>query len=340
MMKFPRSKKLVFFNNKGGVGKSTLAYNTAVQFAKKGYKTVLIDLDSQCNLTRLALGEEYYENTIFSAASKTVYDVLKGVIEGGADIDLSAQFEPAKGYPENLLLLRGDMRLSEYESVLASGYGDAAAGRQLGYFQTSAIDRFMRHKGLDEQIDIFVIDTSPTLGLLNRVILLGADYFVVPLMPDALSLQGIENLGIVFEKWKNEWKITAKAVAANIESQYVLNGEGLFIGYILNSYNVYGQQPIRDHRKWIDQVPGRVKEFLSEKHCRNGLVAKSAATSLHDIQDYGRLPAITHEKGCAIFDIDPAKAEVTQPGSKENIEKAKIEFDELSNSILDILEKY
>ena len=44
-MKFARSKKLSFVNNKGGVGKSTLAYNTAVQFANKGYKTVLIDLD-------------------------------------------------------------------------------------------------------------------------------------------------------------------------------------------------------------------------------------------------------------------------------------------------------
>jgi len=72
-MKFPRSKKLVFFNNKGGVGKTTLAYNTAVQFANKSYKTVLVDLDPQCNLTRLALGEEYYENTIFSEYLNIMY---------------------------------------------------------------------------------------------------------------------------------------------------------------------------------------------------------------------------------------------------------------------------
>ena len=112
-MKFARSKKLSFVNNKGGVGKSTLAYNTAVQSANKGYKTVLIDLDPQCNLTRLALGEEYFENTIFSASSKTIHDVLKGVIEGGADIDLQTNFEPAKGAKDNLYVLRGDMRLSE-----------------------------------------------------------------------------------------------------------------------------------------------------------------------------------------------------------------------------------
>lgn len=339
-MKFARSKKVVYFNNKGGVGKTTLAYNTAVQFANKGYKTVLIDLDPQCNLTRLALGEEYFENTIFSATSKTIYDVLKGVVEGGGDIDLSATFEQAKGAPINLQVLRGDMRLSEYENMLATSYNAAAAGQKNGYFVTSAIDRFLREKGLSNEVDIFIIDTSPTLGLLNRVILLGSDYFVVPLMPDALSLQGIENLGKIFEDWKINWKNTGKALSSGIESQFLLSGEGLFIGYILNSYNVYGQQPIKDHRKWIDQVPGKVQEFLSEKHCRNGLVASSSEKSLHDIQDYGRLPAITHETGSAIFDIDPTKAEATQLGTKENIEKAKIEFDELSDKILDILSRY
>ena len=339
-MKYARAKKLVFFNNKGGVGKSTLAYNAAVEFANKGYKTVLVDLDPQCNLTRLALGDEYYENTIFSASSKTIYDVLAGVVEGGSDIDVAGELEQAKGASANLYLVRGDMRLSEYENILATGYNAAAAGTQIGYFQTSAIDRFLREKGMSDEVDIFVIDTSPTLGLLNRVILLGCDYFVVPLMPDALSLQGIENLGKMFEQWKINWRNTGKALSGPIENQYVLSGEGLFIGYILNSYNVYGQQPIRDHRKWIDQIPGKIQEFLSEKHCRNGLVAASSAQSLHDIQDYRRLPAIAHEYGCAIFDIDPAKAEVTQPGSKDNIEKSKQEFDELADNILNVLEHY
>ncbi len=339
-MKYARSKKLTFFNNKGGVGKTTLAFNTAVEFAKKGYKTVLIDLDPQCNLTRLALGDEYYENTIFSAASKSIFDVLSGVVRGGADIDTDVKFEQAKAAPNNLYLLRGDLRLSEYENILSTGYNAAAAGQQLGYFQTSAIDRFLRDKGLSDEVDIFVIDTSPNLNLLNRVIMLSTDYFAVPVMPDAFSLQGIENLGVIFEQWKINWKNTGKALAGDIESKYVLGGEGLFIGYILNSYNVYGKQPIKDHRKWIEQIPGKVKTYLSEKHCKNGLVARSSEHSLHDIQDYGRLPALCHETAQAIFDIDPAKAEASQLGTRENIEKSQEEFDQLSDNILTILAKY
>ena len=337
MKKFPRAKKLTFFNNKGGVGKTTLAFNTAVEFANKGYKTVLIDLDPQCNLTRLALGEEYYENTLFSHISKTIYDVLGGVINGGGDIDLGATFEPVKASPKNLSLLRGDLRLSDYEELLSTAFGNAAGGNQNGYFVTSAIDRFMREKGMTDDVDIFVIDTSPTMGRLNRVILLGTDYFAVPMNPDAFSLQGIENLGLKLEEWKRNWKDTGQALSGSTERQFVLDGEGLFIGYILHSYNVYSEKPIKDHQQWIDRIPESVKTYLSEKHCRNGLVAASYSAPLHNIQDYGMIPALCHKDGKAIFDINPANL---KQGTYDNLEKAKQEFDELSDNILKIITKY
>lgn len=338
-MKFPRSKKLIFVNNKGGVGKTTLAFNSAVSFAKQGYKTVLIDLDPQCNLSRLATGEEYYAKHLFSETEKTVYDVLRGVIEGGSDINLAIKFLPVKA-DKNLSLLKGDINLSVYEGLLSTAYGQAASGQPIGYFQTSAIDRFLREKGLSEQIDIFVIDTSPSLGLLNQMILLGADYFIVPMMPDAFSVQGVENLGVVYEKWKMQWRNSAKALSGGTETRLVLQGDPLFIGYVVNSYNVYGKQPIADHRAWMEKIPEKVRIYLSEKHCRNGLVQESWKNPLNIIQDYGRIPAKCQELGVAIFDLDPSLIAENQTGTKENIEKSKEEFSTLSKNITDILSKY
>jgi cellulose biosynthesis protein BcsQ len=338
-MLFPRSKKLLFTNNKGGVGKTTLAYNCAVSFAKQGYKTVLVDLDPQCNLSRLALGDTLFEQTLFSSTEKDIYDILKGVVEGGADIDVAAALIQVHSAP-NLFLIKGSVNLSLYENILVTAYGQAAAGQQLGYFQTSAIDRYLRERGLNDEVDIFVIDTSPSLSLLNRVVFLGSDYFVVPMMPDAFSVQGIENLGVVFEKWKQNWKVSAKALSGDTESKFVLSGDGLFIGYVINSYNVYAEQPIKDHRRWIEEIPKKVKQFLSEKHGRNGLVEQSWNTPLAEIQDYGRIPAKCQELGVAIFDLDPKLIEDHHQGTKENIEKSKEEFTHLSEGILKILHAY
>ena len=339
-MKFTRTKKLLFANNKGGVGKTTLAFNCAVSFAKQGYKTVLVDLDPQCNLSRLSLGDNYYEKNLFSSQEKNIYDVLKGVVEGGSDINLNVPFVQIPNSDNNLSLMKGSVELSLYENILVTAYGQAAAGQQLGYFQTSAIDRFLRERGLKDEVDVFVIDTSPSLSLLNQIIFLGSDYFVVPMMPDAFSVQGIENLGSIFEKWKQNWKVTGKALSGNTESKYVLSGDGLFIGYIINSYNVYGKQPIKDHRHWIEELPAKVKKNLSEKHGRNGLVERSWKNPLAEIQDYGRIPAKCQEVGVAIFDLDPNLIEEIHLGTKENIEKSKEEFKMLTNNVLKILAEY
>ncbi|HLC76258.1 MAG TPA: AAA family ATPase [Candidatus Peribacterales bacterium] len=338
-MRFPRSKKLLFANNKGGVGKTTLAYNCAVSFAKLGYKTVLVDLDPQCNLSRLALGNALFEQTLFSPAEKDIFDILKGVVEGGADIDVATPLIPVQTV-SNLFLIKGSVNLSLYENILVTAYGQAAAGQRLGYFQTSAIDRYLRERGLNDEVDIFVIDTSPSLSLLNRIVFLGSDYFVVPMMPDAFSVQGIENLGTIFEQWKQNWKVSGKALSGDTESKFVLSGDGLFIGYVVNSYNVYAEQPIKDHRRWIEEIPKKVKQFLSEKHGRNGLVAQSWAVPLAEIQDYGRIPAKCQELGVAIFDLDPTLIEDHHQGTKENIEKSKAEFSHLSAEILKILHAY
>ena len=338
-MNFTRTKKLVFFNNKGGVGKTTLAYNTAVKFSEMGYKTVLVDLDPQCNLSKLSLGPSFEEN-LFSVNQETIYTVLEGVIKGGSDINKNVKFEKIS---PNLSILPGSLKLSEYENSLISAYGEAAQGMERGFFVTSAIDRFLSQKGLEEEIDLFIIDTSPNLNLLNRIILLGSDYFITPLMPDAFSVQGIENLGNTFEMWKDNWKKTAKVLARDkqISHDKLLDGEGLFIGYIINSYNQYSKKPIKSNEEWIKKVPLFIKKYLSEKHCRNGLVEKSWKEKLALIKDYGQLPPLAQIKNKAIFNLDPIKDKFENvKGTKENLELAKKEFDQLTKNILEIIEKY
>jgi len=66
---------------------------------------------------------------------------------------------------------------------------------------------------LYEEIDLFIIDTNPSLSPLNKTIFLGVDYFLVPMNPDAFNHQGIENLGNFLEQEKRNWHTTSKVLA-------------------------------------------------------------------------------------------------------------------------------
>ncbi len=334
-MKFTRTKKLVFFNNKWWVGKTTIAYNTAVKFAEQWYKTVLVDLDAQCNLSRLALWEGFDDNLF--TKEDNIFWVLKWIIQWWGDID--THIKPTF-IDTNLSILPGSLNLSRYENLLITAYNQAAAWEQIGYFQTSAISRYLSQLWLEDDIDIFIIDISPSLWLLNRVVLLWADYFITPLMPDAFSLQWVENLWTTLEEWKKNWKNTGKALATSIPNEQVLNWESLFIWYIINSYNQYSKKPIKSHDEWIKKIPWAIKEYISERHCKNWLVEKSRKNSLINIKDYGELSSDSHIRSKAIFNLIPWQDFQKVQWTVENLELAKIQFETLYKNIEEILIKY
>lgn len=337
-MKFIRSKRLVFLNNKWGVGKTTLAFNVAVKFAEKWYKTAIIDLDPQCNISRLALWEKF-EDSLFSWSENNIYWVLKWIFTWWSDINLTIWFQEIR---ENLSILLWSLELSQYQDLLITAYNQATAGQEIWYFQTSAISRYLFEKWLKDEIDIFIIDVSPSLDLLNRIILLWADYFITPLMPDAFSLQWIGNLWKTLSSWKENRKNTAKtmAKARNISSEKVLDWEWLFIWYVINSYNQYNKRPISSHRDWIEKIPTSVKWYLSENHSKNWLVEKSWKESLENIKDYWELPTDWQRTWKAIFELNPWRDFKNVEWTMENLELAKAQFEKLTNKIIDILNKY
>jgi hypothetical protein len=301
------------------------------------------------------------------------------------DVDLTVPF--VRLAQENLFLVPGSLTLSRYESMLSdSSFNDAASGNRRGYLDTSAIDRYLNFRGIEDGVDIFVIDSSPSLGALNRVLLLGADFFVVPMMADAFSVQGVENLGLQLERWKRNWLMTARALArdpkSGIDNSEVLQGECLFLGYIVNNFrdsckmmksevhfehcsepywgtvnegrrngrgvrilqeslNVYSGKTIQRQDEWRQKIPLKVKEFLSEKHCKNGLVNTSWPTPLGNIQDSGQLTAISMELCKAVQFLTPQDdPKLNLVGTRELAEKARVEFESLGDNLLGLVLRY
>lgn len=335
-MKFTRTKKLVCMNNKWWVWKTTITYNLAVKFAQQWYKTVLVDLDPQCNLSLLALWESFWES-LFSDKANTMYGVLEKVIGWRWDVDMSIMPQEIR---ENLSILPWSIKLSAYEDLLSTAFNQAASWTQIWYFQTSAISRYLSRLWLSEWIDLFLIDVSPTLWLLNRIILLWSDYFVTPLMPDSFSVQWVENLWITLDQRKKNWKNTGIALAWETPNDQILSGEGLFLWYIINSYNQYNQKPIKSHEKRIKEIPQHIKKYISDKHCKNWLVEKSRTHSLMELKDYGELSSDSHRTNKAIFDLIPWEDFTNVIWTKENRDMAQSQFEELFCRIEELLKEY
>ena len=200
---------ITFFNNKGGVGKTSLVYHLSWMFAEQGQRVVAIDLDPQANLTAAFLDEDQLEaiwtdekppNTIFRAVRPLtgVGDILEPVLQHIHSMDEDT----------GLFLLPGDVALSGFEETLAEAWpasmGDANLYRPFRIL--TAFWQVMQMAAKRAGADMLMVDVGPNLGAINRSVLIATDYVVIPLGADLFSLQGLKNLGPTLRNWRSLWK--------------------------------------------------------------------------------------------------------------------------------------
>ena len=194
-------KVITFFNNKGGVGKTTLACNIASLFATRpGKKVAVIDCDPQCNATQLILGDKTAEK-IYSGngfESSTLLKAISKIEAGDPDPDTDVEFiKPNNKF--NVSLLAGHPLLSLIEDELSVGWGKVMSGKIEGFRVNHWLDKIC--KSQSKNYDYIFIDVGPSLGSINRSVLLGSDYIVSPMGCDIFSLIGVRNIG----KWIKDW---------------------------------------------------------------------------------------------------------------------------------------
>jgi chromosome partitioning protein len=158
-------EKIAVINQKGGVGKTTTAVNTAAALAQMGAKVVVVDLDPQSHLTiHFGFNPEEIE-----AGS---YNVLM------RSADFKSQLIEAR---PNLWLLPANINLVGAESELVS-----VVGREI--ILKEAIS------SINDEFDYLIIDCAPSLGLLTLNALAAANDILIPLQPHFLALQGFGKL--------------------------------------------------------------------------------------------------------------------------------------------------
>ena len=111
------SRRIVFFNHKGGVSKTTSAYNVGWMLSKS-HKVLLVDADPQCNLTALILRESFEKYYVEDdTKDQNLKDGVSATFDG-KPVPIKPVNCVSPGRAKNLFLLAGHMNLSEYDASL------------------------------------------------------------------------------------------------------------------------------------------------------------------------------------------------------------------------------
>ncbi len=194
------AQTLALINQKGGVGKTTLAANCGAYWGRAGRRVLAIDLDPQAHLS-LHYG--------IAVEDRTLYQVLRGEL-AFAEVLVPVAAEGVDLVPSSLNLSGAEIELGQ------------ELGREM--LLRDALTRFLGER----PYDVVIIDCPPSLGLLSLNGLTAADDVVIPVQAEFFALQGIAQLISVMEKVQKRlhaglrWRII---VPTMVDSRTILGRE-------------------------------------------------------------------------------------------------------------------
>src|SRR5882762_7071126 len=153
-------KTLALFNNKGGVGKTTLTVNISDALSDLGHRVLMVDADPQCNLTAFFLPEKNLDDLLEksdSDAGGTIWSAIRPVVRGKGGIK---EIEPVK-ITDTEYLIPGDVFLADYEEELPEAWTSAFARKERGYDVTCAFANAVRLVAKKVKASVILYDVGP-----------------------------------------------------------------------------------------------------------------------------------------------------------------------------------
>lgn len=293
-------KRIALFNHKGGVSKTTSVYHLGWMLTNLGKRVLLVDGDSQCNLSILAMGEEGFEAHLEESPENTLKELLKPAFRSQPKL-----LEPLDALPvknnDKLFLVPGSFDLTEYDVALGMSFGFSEAIGTLANLPGS-FNYLIRKYEEKYNIDYTIIDLNPSLSAINQTLFLTSDYFIVPTACDYFSKLAIKSLKKILPAWEN-WAKKAREVFH--DSSYPLkNDTPKYIGAIIQRYNIRNGEATQANQEIIDIIRNEIKNSFIPKLNESGMVLMPDKEAF-DIQipDFNTLNALYHQYGYPVFEI-------------------------------------
>lgn len=312
--------QISLFNHKGGVSKTTTAFNLGWMLATKGKRVLLADCDPQCNLTGMVLGfkgTDDFSVIYESGGVKNIRDGLAPAFESRPSPIQPVSCEPICGQP-NMQLIPGHIGLAEYEVTL--GIAQELSGSLVTLQNLpGSLHHLFQLTAKKYTSDFIIVDMSPSLGPINQNLLMTSDYFLVPMAPDYFSVMATDSLASILPKWK-AWSKQAQGLSVLQKATYPFpTVRPRFLGTVVQKYRLReGQTPSAAFQKWIDEIEEGVQKKLIPALKSCGMLLSDEAYQAAGLQpgkpllqlsDFNSLIALSQKHKVPVFALNDAQLE-------------------------------
>lgn len=319
-------KVVVFFNNKGGVGKTSLVYHLAWMYSDIGLNVLAADLDPQANLTSMFIDDDSLEPLWEALDRNTIYGTLEPLLEGTGDISSAHLVERGP----SLHLVVGDLKLAAAEDEISRQWPDCLDRKPRAFRVVSALWRALKLAATDAEADLVLVDVGPNLGALNRAALVTADHVVVPLSPDLYSLQGLRNLGPTLRDWRGQW---AERLSHNpVEDLALPEGAMRPIGYVVMQHAIRLDRPVMAYKRWMDRIPSVYAREVCDEDPRVPMTVSDDPNCIATLKHFRSLMPMAQEARKPMFSLKPADGAIG--GHTRAVQECYRDFRALAESIL------
>ena len=325
---------LTFFNNKGGVGKTSLVYHLAWMLSDMGHQVLACDLDPQANLTAAFLDEERLERLWENdndQLGRTILQCIRPLTKVG-DIKEPSLVKIAN----SLSLIPGDLALAGFEDTLSAEWPNALGSNPTELFRPfrilTAFSTVMQSGAAKIDASVILADVGPNLGAINRSALIATDYIIVPLGADLFSLQGLRNLGPTLNRWRQDWQRRSE----NWESPDFPLPAGRMqpVGYVVQQHSVRLNRPVQAYDKWVNRMPREYARNLlnDQKGPYPATPAQDEQHALATVKHYRSLVPMAQEARKPIFHLTAADGAIGSHAAAAN--DARRDFKEVAKKIV------
>jgi chromosome partitioning protein len=321
---------LTFFNNKGGVGKTSLAYHLAWMFGEQGKRVLAIDLDPQANLTAAFLDEDRLEDIWENNPDQpnTIFRCIQPLLEVG-DIQIAKRIKITR----EISLIAGDLALSGFEDELSNQWPASMGDQNLvrPFKVLTAFWQVMQHAAKEHDADLILVDVGPNLGAINRSALIASDFVVIPLGVDLFSLQGLRNLGPMLRSWRTLWN---KRVD-NWTNPTIALPKGLMtpIGYLAQQHGVRLSRPVKAYDRWLNRMPLEYRQSVLGKNVSKAPAVAADPECLALLKHYHSLAPMAMEARKPLFLLRSADGAIG--AHSYAVQDAYKDFQKLAKKVLE-----